>query len=308
LTKSRIFWPGVLALVCGAGAVLFGGATRGTFALYNGEVQNAGSTFAGGWIGTPAAPTAVASGNNVNLAWTPGTHGPVTGQQLWGVDNNTSSNCTGAAYASLATMASASTASFTDSARGTAANGGHWFCYKLVSTSATVWTGETVLPALQLGLAATAVSFANASSTCFGAATPATGKIDCNDRITITFNQRVVASGSPVAVCVFNTGTIVLGDSNTTKCTSSSNPNTIGTLSGATISANASYTSSTVATSTTAPWTMTITLGPARTPPTVSGTFTYNPSTTIKSFATTNQATICTTSNTTCRPAAASGF
>ena len=86
------------------------------------------------------------------LAWTPGTHGPVTGQQLFGVDNTTSSNCTGAAYGLLATMASATTAAYTDASRGSLATDGHWFCYELVSTSGTVWTAATPLAAMMAGL------------------------------------------------------------------------------------------------------------------------------------------------------------
>src|ERR1700690_3378569 len=93
-----------------------------TSALFNGETKNAGSGFAGGWVGAPSAASASALGYDMSLAWTVGTHGPVTGQQLYGVDNGTtslSSNCTGAAYSLLTTLASASTAAYTDSSRGT---------------------------------------------------------------------------------------------------------------------------------------------------------------------------------------------
>ena len=297
----------LLALAAAAAAVLLGsGRVNSTFALYSGETQNAGSTFAGGWIGAPASPSATANGNNVDLAWTPGTHGPVTGQQLQGVDNGTSSNCSGAAYAPLTSLPAA-TSAYSD-ARGTSANGGNWFCYKLVSTSATAWTAEATLPALQLGLAATSVSSANGASRCAPSPQPAAGKLDCNDTITITFNQRPILPASPLVVCVSSTGSIVLG-ANRTPCTSSDGTATVGILAGGTISANAAYASSSFTLSSAAPWTMTITLGGANTqPPSISGSFTLTPASTIKSFATANQATICTTAGPTCRPSMTSGF
>lgn len=309
MKRTRLLWPGVVALAVAAAAVaLGGGETRGAFAVFNAETENAGSTFAGGWVGAPGSPAATASGNNVSLTWTPGTNGPVTGQQLYGVDNGTNSSCTGAAYSLLATLASAATSTYTDN-RGTPANGGNWFCYKLVSTSATVWTGETALAALQLGLAATALSSANAGSRCTPSPVPATGKIDCNDRISITFNQKPLLPSSPIAVCVWASGSIVIGDSSVTPCVLSSAAYSVGVLNGATIGANAAYRSSTFTLSTSPPWIMTITLGGRNaSPPSVSGSFTLTPASTVKSAATVNQATICTTAASTCRPSAASGF
>src|SRR5262249_41019302 len=46
-----LLWTSVVALVVAAVALVFGGGTRGTFALFNGETQNQSSTFAGGWVG-----------------------------------------------------------------------------------------------------------------------------------------------------------------------------------------------------------------------------------------------------------------
>jgi hypothetical protein len=309
VSPAHLLWPGVLALVAAAVAVTFGdGGTPGTFAIYNGETENAGSTFAGGWVGAASSPTASASGNDVNFAWTPGTHGPVTGQQLYGVDNGTNSNCTGAAYALLATVSSATTSTYTDG-RGTSSNGGNWFCYKLVSTSATAWTAETTLPALQLGVAATAVSSANTGTRCSFSPVPATGKVDCNDTISITFNQKPVLPAGPIAVCVWSTGSIVVGDTSPTTCISSSATSSVGVLTGGTIGSNAAYRSSAFTLSTSAPWTMTITLGGSNLlPPSISGSLAFAPASTIKSAATANQATICTTAASTCRPSATSGF
>lgn len=289
----------VLALVA---LVLSVGPLGDTLALFNGETQNAGSTFAGGWVGAPTGATATANGYDVNLSWTPGTHGPVTGQQLLGVDNSTNSDCTGAAYALIATLASATTASYTDLLRGTALNDGNWFCYELVSTSATVWTSVTPLAAIQVGLAATALSIANAGGTA--------GTIERNDTITLTFNQQTNLGASNINVCVWSSGVIVLGD--TLACATSTDPYTVGklTLSGATIAGNLAFTSSTVSLSGSAPWTMTITLRGTTSTTTVTGspTWTLTPAATILSVVSTHQATICTTATSTCRPTTTGSF
>jgi hypothetical protein len=282
-----------------------------TFGLFNAETKNNASAFAGGWVDPPSSLAASASGYDVNLTWTPGTHGPVTGQKLYGVDNGTNSNCTGAAYTLISTLASASTASAADASRGTLANDGNWFCYRVASTSATVWTAQ-LSTAVQLGLVATGLSTVNASTRCSGASTPATGTIDCNDQIIITFNQRVAAPTSPIAVCTWagagTSGSIVLGDTAATKCTAAGDTYSIGRLTGMAIGTSVKYTSSTVAVSTSAPWTMTITLGGVKTTSTESGTFTFTGSNSTLSFATTHQAALCATTATTCRPSAALAF
>lgn len=273
-----------------------------TLALFNGETQNAGSTFAGGWVDAPAGPTATASGYDTALTWTPGTHGPVTGQQLVGVDNSTSSNCTGAAYALLATMASASTATYTDANRANLSNDGNWFCYAMVSTSATVWTAQTAFPALQIGLAATAVTTANNAHA---------NRIDNSDTITITFNQRTNVGTANIRMCVWASGSIVLGDT-TGSCGSAADPYSLGrlTLSGATISGNGSSGGTHVAVSATAPWTVTVTVAGFGGTSLISGTptWTFTPSATVKSNAVTDQATACTAARTTCQPTTTTSF
>jgi hypothetical protein len=300
------------ALVFAACSLLLGsGLTRDTFALFNGETQNAGSTFAGGWIGAPASPAASASGNDVTFTWTPGTHGPVTGQQLHGVDNGTNSNCTGAAYALLAAMAAASTASYTDASRATASNNGNWFCFKIVSTSATVWTAEAAVAPLQVGLAATGVSTGNTSSRCSLSPVPAAGVMDCNDTIVVTFNQKpnLAASGT-IKVCGWaSTKTIVIGDTVLGSCTASSDAYNIGVLSAGNVTVDARYTSSTYTLSAAAPWTLSITLkGSNPAPPGITGPLAFTPASSVKSAATTHQATICTTSSSTCRPTTSTTF
>ena len=303
MNRRSLRWTGcAIAALSLAALLLSSGSIGDTLALFNGETQNAGSTFAGGWIGAPSAATSSVSGYDASFAWTPGTHGPVTGQQLWGVDNTTNSNCTGAAYASLATMASATTAAYTDASRGTAANDGDWFCYELVSTSATVWTALDPLPAFQIGLVANALSIANSNIA---------GRIEKNDTIKITFNQRTNLGTANIRVCVWSTGSIVLGDT-TGGCTASTDAYSVGkmTVAGATIPGNLAFNTSTVSLSTSAPWTMTITLAGTNSTATMTGspTWTLTPAAGILSFATTHQATICSAAKTTCQPTTTTNF
>ncbi len=292
-------------VVLTAGALLLGNNIVGTtFALFNGETSNANSAFAGGWVGAPAAATATAAGYDMGLAWTPGTHGPVTGQQLFGVDNGTNSNCTGAAYVLISTLTNAATAAYTDASRGTLANDGNWFCYQLVSTSATSWTAPLALSAVQLGLVTTAVQITNVGTA---------NRIEKNDTIKLTFNQRTNLGTGNIKVCVFSPGTIVLGDTNNgNNCGTAADGFTVGklTLAGATIPGALNFNASTVALSATAPWTMTITLAGTNSTTAMTGTptWTLNGSSSILSFATTHQATMCSTATTTCRPTTTTNF
>lgn len=293
------------AIILAAAALLLGNNVIGsTLALFNGETSNTNSAFAGGWVGAPSAATATASGYDVGFAWTPGTHGPVTGQQLFGVDNGPSSNCTGAAYTLLATLASASTAAYTDASRGTLANDGNWFCYQLVSTSATSWTAPLPFAAMQLGLVTTAVQITNVGTA---------NRIEKNDTIKLTFNQRTNLGTGNIKVCVYTTGAILLGDThNGNNCGTDSDGFTVGklTLTGASIPSALNFNASTVALSATAPWTMTITLAGTNSTANMTGTptWTLNGSASILSFATTHQATMCSTAATTCRPTTPTNF
>ncbi len=301
---------GAVALVAAASLLASNGLVGSTFGLFNSETKNASSAFAGGWVDPPSALAASVSGYDVNLTWTPGTHGPVTGQKLYGVDNGTNSNCTGAAYTLISTLAGASTASTTDASRGTLANDGNWFCYQVVSTSATVWTAQ-LSRAVQLGLVATAISTTNGATRCSGAPTPVTGTIDCNDSIIVTFNQKPLAPAT-VNVCTWagtgTSGSIVIGDTNATACNAAGDAYSIGRLSGMAIGSSIKYTGSTVTVSATAPWTMTITLAGSKSTSTTSGTFTFTGSNGTLSAATTHQAALCATTATTCSPSAALAF
>lgn len=272
--------------------LLSNGVIGTTSALFNAETNNANSAFAGGWVGAPSAATATASGYDVGLAWTVGTHGPVTGQQVNGVDNGTNSSCTGAAYALLTTTPTtlaAATATYTDPSRGTAANNGNWYCYEIVSESATSWTAPFDLAALQLGLVTTAVQLTNVG----------TAKvIEKNDTIKLTFNQRTNLAAGNIKVCAYTSGVVLLGDSaGGAGCNVDTDTYSVAklTVAGATIPGIISFRSSTVAVSSTAPWTATITLAGTNSTVTMTGTanWTLTGSSSVLSNATTHQATMC---------------
>jgi hypothetical protein len=294
------------AAVIAVSALILGNHMVGvTSASFSGETKNAGSGFAGGWVGAPSAGSAVAGGYDMTLGWTVGTHGPVTGQNLNGLDNGTSSNCTSAAYVLLTTLASATTATYTDASRGTLANDGDWYCYEIMSTSATAWTATFDLPAVQLGLVATAVSIANKSG-------GTVNTLEGGDTITITFNQRTNIPTTSVKVCVF-ANNIAIGDSKTgNNCGASAAADgyTIGLLSTtSTITSGPRFTGSTVAVTTTSPYTVMITLGSGGTGTVPSGTtWDFSPASTVKSNQTSDQATACTTTATTCQPTTSTGF
>jgi hypothetical protein len=301
--NDRFLRRAMLAVVClsAVALALSHGIVGNTFALFNGETQNASSTFAGGWIGAATGLAATASGYDVGLAWTPGTNGPVTGQQLWGVDNSTNPNCTGSAYALLNTLAAATTATFTDSSRGTTANNGHWFCYQLVSTSASSWTAAAP-QVLQLGLVTSAITITNVGTN---------NSTNANDTIQLTFNQRTnEATSGTLKVCAINNGAadkVIIGDTTGgTGCATGDGFN-VGVITGVTIGTTRAYANSTFTTTTTSPFTMTITLVSAGTS-TYTGTGTFTPSSSILSNATTHQATMCTAAATTCQPTTTTHF
>src|SRR4051794_36724145 len=181
------------------------GVIGGTWAVFTGQTKNAGSVYANGWLDPAASGTVTASGWNMSLAWTPGTTG-LNGQQLWGVNNGTSSTCTGATYASLTTLASAATSTYTDTARGTVGTNGDWFCYQVLSTrSGSTWTTPYSFAAAQLGLATTAVTLTNIGTAL---------RFEKNDKITLTFNQRItntgIAASGSLKVCLYGTSDTIL--------------------------------------------------------------------------------------------------
>jgi hypothetical protein len=299
---------GLCTVLISVSLLLSGVPVGSTFAFFDGQTQNAGSVLAAGWIGAPTGAAATASGYDVGFMWTPGTHGPVTGQQLWGVDNTTNSNCTGVTYSSLATLASATTAADTDANRGSGSANGDWYCYELVSTSASSWTAPLALPPLQIGLAATGLVITNGATS---------GSIANNDTITITFNQKTtLVQGATVKVCGWagtpTSGSIVIGDT-VGNCTASGDASSIGKITNIAVGTTRTYLMSTIsAVSTLAPWTVTVKIAGSSGTSTESGTAKFTPSATgtapVKSAATTDQATACVAATTNCQPTTTSGF
>ena len=289
-----------LVTISAVALALSTGIVGSTFALFNGETQNAASSFAGGWIGAPTAFTVTASGYDMSLAWTPGNHGPITGQTLNGADNNTISGCTGAAW-SFIVSGPATTATYSDASRGNSGTNGHWFCYQLISTTATTWNAAAT-QSLQLGLVTSVIAIANVGTN---------NSINANDTITLTFNQRTnLAASGTTKVCVIagSPGKVIIGDTAGGNSCSTGDGFTVGVITDATIVGNQVYRFSTFTTTTaSAPWTMAITLVGGGTA-TYSGTGTFTPSSSILSFATTHQATMCTTAATTCRPTTTTHF
>lgn len=316
----RMRGAGLLVLLCAV--LLSSGAVGSTLALYDASTENATSTFSGGWVGPPTGATATPEGNDVALSWTAGTQ-QVTGQKLFGEDKGTSESCTSVPAPTLSTtLASASTSAYKDESRGTEANAGDWFCYELQSTSASKWTAQT-FKAVQLGLVASKVASAN-GTTCSKALKAEAGKIDCNDTLTLTFNQKPILPASPIDVCVFSAGTIVVGDTETESktvkgktettpiCKAATDPYTVGklTVAGGTVGSSVKFVTSKYTLSTAAPWTMTITLEGSIEQASVSGapTWTLTPASAIKSSIATHQASICTAEKTTCRPTTTTDF
>jgi hypothetical protein len=285
-----------LACLSAIAIALSTGVVGSTFAVFNGETQNAASSFAGGWIDPPASLTVTPSGYDVGFSWTPGAHPPMTGQTLKGADNGTSSTCSGAGYATIATV-TAATAAYTDSNRGAAANG-DWFCYQLISTSASNWTAQAN-KVLQVGLAATGVSLANGGTN---------NSIDAGDTITLTFNQQTnLGASGTTKVCVVSPGTIILGDTAGGNSCAANDGASIGKLTGAAAGSSQLYRNSTFTTSGSAPWTLTVKLvgsGSA----TYSGSATFVPSASVLSAATTNRASLCTAATANCQPTTSTHF
>jgi hypothetical protein len=280
--------------------LLSGVPVGGTFAFFDGETVNAGSVFAGGWVTAPTAAVGpTISGYDATLGWTAGTHG-VAGEQILGFDNTTTSNCTGVTYTALTTISAATT--YTDSNRGSTANG-DWYCYEVASANGG-WTSPTALTysAVQLGLVATALTITNVATN---------NSIAATDTVKITFNQQ--ATGLPtttnIKVCAIagtlTSGEIILGDTSGGTGCSTSDGSSIGTITGIAVGTpTRAFTTSTISTTGA---TTTITIGGTGTN-TESGTAKFTPVNSIKSFATTDQATICIAASTNCQPTTTGHF
>jgi hypothetical protein len=270
---------GAVVVLAATASLLGHGIVGSTFALFNGETTNAGSQFAVGWIPIPTAMKAAQSGYTITPSWTPGAGTPtVTTQKVYYFDAGATSTCPdvgSASYTLLSTFNNNTTATYTDTNRASGHNG-DYYCYEVTdgSSTYTTWTsGATVRTSG--GMALTGVSLGTGD-----------GIIENNDTIVLTWSQRTTLTTSTTTnVCVYANGTVLIGDSNA-NCGTSSDTYSVAKLTGATsIAALHSFKTSTEVSTTTAPFTTTITLknGANEAVSPASPTWTATPSTSITS-------------------------
>jgi hypothetical protein len=148
---------------------------------------------------------------------------------------------------------------------------GQFVCYQVAAdwTPAT-WYSKNAnanATAVRAGLWPTAVAKANHATT---------GSLAATDTITITYNQNVSVTTSPVSVCAVpgtsGSGVVIVGD--TSGCASASDAYSIGKITGLTIGgvSRINYSNSTVTAGTTA---VTVTLAGSASTATASGTGTW---------------------------------
>ena len=215
----------------------------------------------------PTGLTATPSGHNVVLGWTAGSGG--SGYAVSGVANGTSSSCSAATFSALSTTASTA---YTDTGRSTPQ--GTYYCYKVATTYGT-WSSQASNPtaAAQLGVVASRVALTNGGTA---------GSIDAGDKIVITFNQPITTTTGPPAgdnICTSTTGSIALGSTGSgTTCTLTGLD--LGTLSGVTVGANSRFAATWAWTASNTVLTITVGARSAGTNTSVTGTATFNPTTT----------------------------
>jgi hypothetical protein len=225
------------ALVALAVLLVGAGLAAGALVGFSADTQTQTSTLAGGWLNAPTSLQApVVRGNGATLTWTPATH-DVAAQSIYGTDRGTTTNCTGATYATAFDTGVAANATTVNDDRGGSASG-HWICYQARSEHGS-WNKTANFSIVQVGLVPTGIAITNGSNS---------GQSSPNDTIDLKFNQNITYSGSsPITVCVFKTtaNTILIGD---TGCGSASDTPTIGKITGLSIpNANRTYELSTAA-------------------------------------------------------------
>jgi hypothetical protein len=238
----------LLLVVAGLfGALRLGNWIRIGGATLIGQSTVRDNSFTTRSLGAPSNLIASAAGGDVQLSWTAGQNG--TGYALARAANGNSSDCSAAAFSSLAAP---DAANYVDA--GADAPPGGWNCYQ-VATAAGEWTspGPNPTAAVQLGFVASSVAFINAgdTSTCGAEQTSVAGELDCGDQVVIGFNQPVIASTGPASagtLCADSSGdTLLLGSAITTGACSPAETVSVGTLSGSSVDGcdcrfNASYT------------------------------------------------------------------
>jgi hypothetical protein len=135
---------------------------------------------------------------------------------------------------------------------------GHYYCYRMVSTSASSWTATASFPATQMGLVATSVTINNVSS----------GLLKRNDTIVVTYNQQptLSATGLTNGICESwdASGNVTLYVDYSVCANPPTSPSyeleITGLTNTKTAAGHGTATLGTVAVSASAPWTVTYTL------------------------------------------------
>lgn len=250
-------------------------------------------------LGAPTSLVASPSGHDVAVSWAAGSGG--TGYSVLGLSNGASSACPASGYAAVTTTAGTSV---TDTGRFTPQ--GTWYCYQVVTTRG-LWSSQALNPvaAAQLGVVAKSVALNNGGTA---------GRIDPGDTITFNFNQSMTTSTGPSGtntVCAVNGATIMLGSTTTSGVCATSETVNLGKLTGGSSNKNGRWNA-------TYAWsnsntTLTITIGTltSGSNPTITGTWTANPTTTAaKLLSTTGAFHICDTNagGGSCLPTATGAF
>ncbi|MDQ3952295.1 MAG: hypothetical protein M3279_04930 [Actinomycetota bacterium] len=212
-------------LAAALAVVAIAGASRGTFAAFSGTVRNGGNTFALTSLYAPGNLTATPAGHAVDLAWTAGQNGNGYTILSAPAPNPLVNDCTGASYATVATVTGTSHTHAASTPPGT------WRCYTVL-TSYHSWTSVQSNPVAgaRVGFVASMADFANTGNP----------RIDDNDTITITFNQPVDVATGPQAgnsIC-WQSDRIVLGSTQTGNCSATDTSPRLGFLTGGTIDRN----------------------------------------------------------------------
>jgi hypothetical protein len=212
----------------------------------------------------PTGLTATQSGHNVTLSWTAGSGG--SGYTVYAVNNGTSDSCAAATFTALTTTASTS---LTDTGRYTPQ--GTYECYKVATTYGS-WSSQASNPfdSAQLGVVAARVVLANGATA---------GKLDAGDTIVVTFNQAITTSTGPSGsdnVCTTAGGTIALGSTGSGGSCSLTGLN-LGTLTGLSVGASSRFAATWTWSGANTVLTVTIGTRTAGSTTSVSGTATFDP-------------------------------
>ena len=201
------------------------GVSRGTFAVFSGQVRNPDNTFALTSLYAPGGLTVTPLPRSVGLTWTPGQNGSAYRVLSAPAPNPQVDNCAGASFSTLATPAATNYTHAAWTPQGT------WRCY-LVQTAHHSWTSVENNPggAAQLGFVATSAEFTNSGN----------ARIDGGYVFTITFNHPVAVPSGPQpgnTICWTN-DRIVLGSVQNGTCAPTDSSPRLGFLSGGTIDGN----------------------------------------------------------------------